>query len=86
MNTGKFLQTLHRTRKRFTAKFSGKTNTKRILRWPVYPLLRLDEKVLSRLAECDDNIRSPFQPWLGPPNPKSTTENGMFAMLSIKPI
>jgi len=28
--------------------------------WPAYPYPRLDQKVLSRLAECDDVIDAPF--------------------------
>ena len=44
------------------------------LRGP-HALLRLDQKVLSRLAECDDVIwGSFFQPCLGHPNPKSITD------------
>jgi len=40
-----------------------------------YPLPRLDQKVLSRLAEYDDIIRGTLStlPWA--PNPKSTTVN-----------
>jgi len=29
----------------------------RILEWAAYPLSSLDQKVLSRLADCDDIIR-----------------------------
>jgi len=46
----------------------------RILGSSAYPLARLNQKVLSRLAEYDDVIIGPpFQPCLGPPNSKTTT-------------
>jgi len=43
---------------------------KGITPWHTYPPPRLNQKVLSRLAEYDDIIRGPpFQPCLGLPNP-----------------
>jgi len=42
----------------------------RILGWPVYRFLRLDQKVLSRFAEHIDVLLSLAS---GPPNPKSAT-------------
>jgi len=46
-----------------------------MLKWPAYPLPRLDQKVLSRLADCDDVIRGPlFSLSSGSPKPKSATD------------
>jgi len=44
----------------------------RILGWP-HPLPKLDQMVLSRLAESDDVIRGPHFSIASVPQPKSTT-------------